>query len=125
MKKVILLLLVGVAMLSCKENPSREAAIREYYEYQIMEDSLSQELTILRALSSHLEDSLCSVGKDYVDDDRWREIFDETEQIIQNIDHCKEIQKSCKKIQRLKRKFWDRNYWRIYKKELREQGRIK
>jgi hypothetical protein len=125
MKKCIFLLLAGVALISCRENPNREECIRLYYEFSIKADSLYKESERLNELMTHVEDSLTALNKDYFNNERYQSVNYEWMNSMSSYRSSKEYEIKYYDMQKAHRTLFDRNYFRIYKKELIKQGRIK
>jgi hypothetical protein len=125
MKKCIFLLLIGVALLSCRENPKREELIREYYKFVIAYDSLSVKSDSLAKTMNHIKDSLNALNENWFDNDQYQDVNCEWMSISNEMLSCAEYQLFYLDLQKSYRTLFDRNYFRIYKKELIKQGRIK
>jgi hypothetical protein len=125
MKKCIFLLLAGVAFMSCRENPNREECIRHYYEFSIEADSLNKESDRLYKLMSHIKDSLQALNEDWLDNERYQEVNYEWIGCVSEYTSSKDYEIKYYDMQKAHRTLFDRNYFRIYKKELIKQGRIK
>lgn len=125
MKKCIFLLLAGVALMSCRENPNREECIRLYYEFSIKADSLYKESERLNELMTHVEDSLTALNEDWLDNERYQEVNYEWIGCVSEYTSSMDYKIKYYDMQKAHRTLFDRNYFRIYKKELIKQGRIK
>ena len=125
MKKYFILLILGAALVGCKENPERESLIREYYRCQLKADSAYAELVELGNLVEHVRDSLEAINEDYYYNSRYNNVHTRWVFAGENWDSWRELRNSYYELQELSKTFWDRNYFKIYEKELKEQGRLK
>ena len=121
MKKCILLLLVGVALLSCK-NEEREQCIRDYYEAKLHLDTLFVQQDALQTKIFKLAELQYSSAEASIEYDKCQ-----LEMSILNgqIDTYLDVCSSLNDLADISKKPFDRNYWKIYEKELKKQGRIK
>lgn len=121
MKKAFFLLLAGVALMSCT-NEISENYVRLYYDCKLQADTIQMQVDMYQAK----HDSLYAIRNNDL------ETFNEWKLSVQYLtsameDHADmlEMCAQCSEYARSSRKLFDRNYFRIYKKELIKQGRIK
>jgi hypothetical protein len=121
MKKCIFLLLAGVALLSCK-NEISENYVRLYYDCKLQADTIQMEIDELQALHDSLYAIRHNDGITYV---QWQGSVDRLTGALESRTRMMEMCGQCSEDARRTKKLFDRNYFKIYKKELIEQGRIK
>lgn len=122
MKKCVLLILCGFALFGCKENELRERFIRNYYDCKLAADTLQMQVDMYQAK----HDSLYEIRhQDLATFDEWKwsvkYLTSAIEHHAKMIDLCAEYIEMADEVKGL----FDRDYYKIYEKELREQGRIK
>lgn len=120
MKKCFLLLLLGVAFLSCK-NELREEFIREYYEVKLYADTIQMQIDECKAKHDSLD-----LIKDNSPETMHEFLLcnQELASLIEHHANTLEIAASYMKDAADLKKIFDRDYWGAYKKELQKQGRL-
>lgn len=121
MKKCIFLLLAGVALTSCT-NEISETYVRLYYDCKLQADTLQMQVDMYQAQY----DSLYAIrNNDLKTFDEWKLSGMYLTSAIESHSRMLEMCAQCSDDARRTKKLFDRNYFRIYEKELIEQGRIK
>lgn len=122
MKKCLLLFFATIALLGCKKNEITEGYIRSYYDVKLSADTLWMYIEELQAkydsLHAIANPTLATLEERVFVGDH---LVEEIERHARYID----LQKRYSEWIDNEKGFFDRNYWKIYEKELREQGRIK
>ena len=121
MKKSILLLLVGILLMSCK-NELREECIRQYYDAKLHYDSLYVEYSALQEQFFEISEKK---NDSYEASLAYEEYMIKNDIMKMQLDSWLDIAIGHQNNAMLARKPFDRNYWRIYEKELKKQGRLK
>lgn len=122
MKKYFLLLLIGIALLSCKKNEVCEQFIRGYYDCKLAADTLQMQVDMYQAK----HDSLYAIrNNDLATFDEWQWSVKYLTGAIESHSNMLEMCAQYSEWADNAKGLFDRNYWKIYEKELRKQGRIK
>ena len=121
MKKCIFLLLAGVALMSCT-NEISENYVRLYYDCKLQADTLQMQVDMYQAQY----DSLYAIrNNDPKTLDEWKWSSRYLTSALESHSRMLKMCAQCHDDARRTKKLFDRNYFRIYEKELIEQGRIK
>ena len=122
MKKCVLLILCGFALFGCKENELRESYIRDYYDCKLTADTLQMQVDMYQAKLDSLSEIM---HQDLATFYEWEWSMKHLKNAVEHhgimIDLCEKYTELADEAKGL----FDRDYYKIYEKELREQGRIK
>lgn len=121
MKKCLLLFFATIALLGCKKNEITEEYIRGYYDVKLSADTAKARIDELQAK----HDSLNAIADPTIATLEERVLVGGY--LVEAIEHHTRLLKMQNQYSEWidnAKGFFDRNYWKIYEKELREQGRI-
>lgn len=121
MKKYIFFLLVGVSLLSCK-NEIREQYIRGYYDCKLAADSIQMEVDAYQAKYDSLSAIMHSSPETF---DEFMLVSNALASAIESHTRMLEFGTTYLEWADNAKKIGDRNYFKIYEKQLKEEGRIK